>query len=425
MRTAAVDSYYTATANRLEEHPRLEGSHSCDVCVVGSGYTGLSSALHLAQRGFDVIILEAARIGWGASGRNGGQLGSGQRQDQIELEALLGQNHAHALWSLAEESKTLVKSLVEKHAIHCDLKPGILHAAHKPALAEWCYRYAEKLSTEYQYPHIRPVSPEEMRDMLGTGTYCGGYLDTDSGHLHPLNYALGLGRAASDAGVRIFENTRADSYDGQDSITVRTAAGEIRAAYVVLACNGYLGTLEPRIASRIMPLNNYILATEPLSEPQAQSLIRDDVAVADTKFVINYFRLSADRRLLFGGGETYRPRFPRDIKAFVRKHMLRVYPQLVDTRVDYAWGGTLAVTMGRMPDFGRLGPQVYFAQGYSGHGVGMATLAGKLLAEAISGTAERFDLMASIPTKHFPGGRYLRWPAQVLAMLYYTLRDKF
>ncbi len=424
MRPAHADSYYAATANDGTAYPRLEGPQTCDVCVIGAGYTGLSSALHLAERGHDVIVLEAERVGWGASGRNGGQLGSGQRQDQIELEATLGRTHARALWKLAEESKALAKALIERHAIDCDLKPGILHAGHSPALAQWNQEYAAKLRDEYDYPHARPVSAEEMGAMLGTKAYQGGYLDTDSGHLHPLNYALGLARAASGAGARIFEQTQAETYRDAASITVRTGRGELRASHLILACNGYLGALEPRIAGKIMPLNNYILATEPLSETEARSLIRDDVAVADSKFVINYFRLSADRRLLFGGGETYRRQFPRKLKAFVRRHMLRVYPQLEDVGIDYAWGGTLAITLGRMPHFGRLGKRVCFAHGYSGHGVGMATLAGKLLAEAVSGSAERFDVMAGVPARTFPGGRYLRWPAQVAGMLYYALRDR-
>jgi len=419
-----VQSYYAATANRQSDYPPLTEGFSCDVCVIGGGYSGLSSALHLAERGYDVVLLEANRIGWGASGRNGGQVGSGQRLEQDRLEEMLGREEAHRLWDLAEESKAVVKSRIAGHAIDCDLKPGLLHAAFKPADAAHCAPIADKLNRDYNYPHIRAVPKEEIGQMLGTGIYHGGTLDSDSAHLHPLNYALGLARAAEEAGARLFEGSRVTGYKDGAVCRIDCNGSQVMARHVVLACNGYLDRLEPRMAGRIMPINNFILATEPLGEDLAKALIRDDVAVADTKFVIDYYRLSADRRLLFGGGENYRRGFPGDIAGFVRKYMLRVYPQLAQTRIDYAWGGTLAITMNRMPDFGRLSANVYYAQGFSGHGVAMATLAGKLIAEAVAGTAENFDVFARIPSRRFPGGTLLRWPGVVLGMLYYALRDR-
>lgn len=419
-----VNSYYAATANFLPEYPSAEDTVSCDVCVVGGGFTGLSCALHLAELGYDVVLLEAERVGWGASGRNGGQVGSGQRKSQGELEAMLGTRHARCLWELAEESKKTVQELIEKHCIQCDLKPGVLHPMHKSSFVKHAHAYVEKLQQEYGYDSVRAVSDEEMRDMLGTKIYFGGWLDSGAGHLHPLNYVLGLARAATEAGVKILENSRVNRYSTTNKVVVETAKAEISTGCLVLACNAYLEKLEPRIVGKIMPINNFILATEPLALSDAQDLIRDDVAVADSKFVINYFRLSADKRLLFGGGENYTRSFPKDIKSFVRKYMLKVYPQLEDTRIDYAWGGTLAVTMNRMPHFGRLGGNVFFAQGYSGHGVAMASLAGKLLAQAIAGNTEKFDVFEQVPTKAFPGGHYLRWPGLVLGMLYHSLRDK-
>jgi gamma-glutamylputrescine oxidase len=325
---------------------------------------------------------------------------------------------------LAEGAKALVKSRIARHQIDCDLKPGILAAAYKPADAGDFHAYAEMLQRDYGYRDIRSVSRAEMAEMLGTAIYHGGCLDSGAGHLHPLNYALGLAKAAEEAGARLFEDSRVTGLGQGRKPEVRTARGTVRARHVVLACNGYLEGLEPRIAGRIMPINNYVLATEPLGEAGAKSLIRDDVAVADSKFVIDYYRLSADKRLLFGGGETYRRSFPRDMKGFVRKYMLRVYPQLAETRIDYAWGGTLAVTLNRMPDFGRLAGDIYYAQGFSGHGVALTSLAGQVMAEAIAGTAERFDLFARIPTPTFPGGTLLRWPGLVVGMLYYSLRDK-
>jgi gamma-glutamylputrescine oxidase len=422
-RTEHPESYYTATAVGLTDHPRLEGEQSCDVCVVGGGYTGLSAALHLAERGYDVALLEAERIGWGASGRNGGQLNTGQRNSQGDLEHRLGKAAARQLWDLAEEAKAIVRERIERHAIACDYRPGGLNAAYKPGDVGHLVESAEHLERDYGYRHLRSVSRAEMAEMLGTTIYHGGTLDGGAGHLHPLNYALGLARAAVEAGARLFEDSRVTGTGGGPAV-VTTAHGRVKARYLVLACNGYLGGLEPRIAGKIMPINNFVLATAPLGEDRARALIRDDVAVSDTKFVVDYYRLSADRRLLFGGGETYSSRFPRDLKGFVRKYMLRVYPQLAETAIDYAWGGTLAITLSRLPCFGRLAPDTFYAQGYSGQGVALTSLAGKLIAEAVAGTAERFDVFARIPKPSFPGGTLLRWPGLVAGMLYYSLRDK-
>ncbi len=419
-----VDSYYAATAIDVPQHPALAGDISCDVCVIGGGYTGLSSAYHLAERGYDVVLLEANKVGWGASGRNGGQLGSGQRKDQDDLEEMLGHDIAHVMWDLAEEAKSVAKGLIEQHNIPCDYKPGILYAAYKPSHAEWEQRYVEKLNRDYGYNERAFLTRQDVGELLGTDIYHGGTLETCSGHLHPLNYALGLGRAADAIGARIFENSRVISYDRRAPAIVRTENGSVTARFVVLACNGYLERLESRVAGKIMPINNFMLVTEPLDEERKNSIVRDDISVADTKFVVDYFRFAADRRFLFGGGETYSRRFPSDIKSFARKYMLRVFPQLEDLRIDYAWGGTLAITLNRVPHFGRLHPNVFFAQGYSGHGIALATFAGKLIAEAISGTAERFDVMANLHVPAFPGGTLLRWPGLVAGMLYYSLRDR-
>jgi gamma-glutamylputrescine oxidase len=422
--TGHADSYYAATANPHPEYPALEGNARCDVAVIGAGYTGLSAALNLAERGYDVIVLEANRVGWGASGRNGGLLGSGQRKDVRDLERRFGRDTARRLWQLAEEAKRIVKSRIARHRIACDLKPGQLAVAAKSAHAADLEASVEHLARHYDYAHVRYVPRAELREMLGTAIYHGGALDADAAHLHPLNYALGLAAAAAAAGVRIFTNTRVLRFSDGPPARIVTAAGAVEADFVVLACNGYLDALEPRIAAWMMPINNFVLATAPLGEARARSLIRDDVGVHDTLFVINYFRLSADRRLLFGGGETYTRRFPPDLKRFLRRYMLRVFPQLEDVGIDYAWGGRVAITMTRVPHFGRLGPNVFFAHGYSGHGIPIASLAGALIAEAMAGTAERFDVFAHLELPSFPGGTWLRWPALVLGMLYYSLRDK-
>ena len=417
-------SYYAATAIGLKEHRALADPVSCDVCVVGGGFTGLSAALHLAERGYDVILLEAEKLGWGASGRNGGQLNTGQRKDQDYLERSLGKDHARALWDLALEARNEVKARIARHEISCDLKAGGLTAAYKAGDVADLEAGAAHLAAAYDYPHLRLVSRAETAEMLGTEIYHGALLDSDAAHIHPLNYALGLAGAARAAGARLFESSRVTGLTPGQPNVLRSAGGEVRAKAVVLACNGYLERLEPRISGFIMPINNYVLATEPLGEAGARALIRDDVSVADTKFVVDYYRLSADKRLLFGGGETYSRRFPADIKSFVRKYMLRVYPQLAETKIDYAWGGTLAITMNRLPAFGRLKHDIYYAQGYSGQGVALTTVAGKVIAEALAGSAERFDVFARVPIPQFPGGTLLRWPGLVAGMLYYSLRDR-
>lgn len=417
-------SYYAATAKGAPQLSALDRDEDCDVCVIGAGYTGLSTAYHLAERGYRVIVVEAGPVGFGASGRNGGQLYRTQRTEQSTLETMLGHEWARRLWELGLESADLVKGLITRHEIDCDLKPGILHGAWKAGDVDHIRREVDHLQSAYGCRELRFVSREEIAQMVGTVRYHGGSLDMGCAHLHPLNFALGLARAAIAEGAQIFEHTRALSIDYGDRIKIRTTGGTVTANFLAVACNGYLGRLEPRMGATIMPINNFIIATEPLSEDQARTLIRDDVAVADTKFVIDYYRLSADRRLLFGGGENYSSRFPKDIAAFVRKPMLRVFPQLEKTRIDYAWGGTLAITLNRMPGFGRLAPNAYYAQGYSGQGVNIATLGGKLMAEAIAGHAERFDWMADVKTPAFPGGMLLRYPALVAGMLFYAMRDR-
>jgi len=419
------ESYYQATRNRELELTALDGSRRADVCIIGGGYTGLSSALHLAQRGYDVVLLEARKPGWGASGRNGGQLCTGQRKDQTELVEMVGADTAGQFWELAETAKDTVRQLVARHQIECDLKPGIAHPNHKPAYAQETQRYVEFLRREYDYQQIEYLDRPAMAELVGSDSYYGGSLDLGAAHLHPLNYALGLADAALAAGARIYQDTAVNGYQEGKPNRVQTDLGVIEANHVVLACNGYLGKLEQRVSGKIMPINNFVIATEALDQAQLRLINPRDVAIADSRFVVNYYRLSADKRLLFGGGENYRRNFPPDIASFVRKPMLQVYPQLADTRIDYAWGGTLAVTLNRMPHFGRIGDGIYYAQGYSGQGVALASLAGKLIAEALSGEAEKFDLFGKIPTRSFPGGDLLRWPGLVLGMTYYALRDRF
>ena len=427
MKEEAVDypaSWYAATAHARRPFPPLRGEVRADVCVVGGGYTGLSAALHLAERGYEVVLLEAARVGWGASGRNGGQVGSGQRQDVLELEARYGRERARALWDLAEEAKTLLRERVARHRIDCDWKPGNLLAVTKRRYLPELHRETEHLAAHYGYSGLRMLSKDEVREMVASERYCGGQLDAGGAHLHPLNLALGLARAAAAAGARLHEQSRATEIRWSRHPLVRTAGGGVRARYVLLCGNAYLGDLVPGIRSRIMPIANHLLATEPLGAARAAALIPADCCVHASKFVVDYYRLSADHRLLFGGGETYRDRPPRDLRAFVRRYMLEVFPQLSDLRIDYAWSGRLAITRSRLPHFGRIEDRGFFAQGFSGHGVALTQLAGKLLAEAVAGTAERFDVFAGLPHRRFPGGPWARRPLLAAGMLYYALKDR-
>lgn len=411
-------SWYAATAVPHIRRPALAGDHRADVCIVGAGYTGLSAALHLARAGMRVVVLEAHRAGWGASGRNGGQVGSGQRLDQDWIEARLPAD-ARALWEIAEAAKALVRDLGAAMP-GVDWRPGIAHALRKPAEVAAARAYADRLARDYGYDRIEPLDREALADILGTGVYAGGELDHGAGHIHPLNFALGLAAAAEEAGAVIFESSAVQSISDASPARVRTLAGAVVADHVILACNGYLGGLEPAVAARVMPINNFIVATEPLGDRAPMSR---PVGVADSRFVVNYWRQTPDGRLLFGGGESYGYRFP-DIVATVRKPMRQIYPHLADARIDHAWGGTLAITVTRAPCFLRVRPHVLSASGYSGHGVALATMAGQILAQAVQGQAGRFDVMARLPTPRFPGGAALRHPVLVLAMTWFALRDR-
>lgn len=414
-------SYWASVATPLAPFPPLKGEVQADICVVGAGFTGLSSALHLAEAGYKVVVLEAQRVGFGASGRNGGQVGSGQRLEQDELEKMVGEDKARALWELGEASKACVRGLIAKHGIECDWRDGIIHAELKPRHLHHSFEYAEMLQTRYNYDAISALDGNAIRQHIGTGAYCGGTLDWGAGHLNPQKYVFGLARAAQKAGVMIYEGAKALRYTGPN---VSTAIGHVAAKFLILAGNGYMGGLSRKVARRVMPINNFIIATEPLGEATAQSLIAQDVAVADSKFVVNYFKRSADHRMVFGGGESYGYKFPANIAAKAQNPMLEIFPQLAGAKIDYAWGGTLGITMNRMPNFQRLAPNILSASGYSGHGVAMASLAGEILAETVQGTAERFDLFGTTKPPRFPGGPAFKTPLLALAMRYYALKDR-
>lgn len=422
-RGAYPNSWYAATAKALPPFPALREPITADVCVIGAGYTGLSAALHLAEAGMRVVLLDAQRVGFGASGRNGGQLASGQRQDQWELEALVGQDHARALWMLGLEANALVRTLVARHGIDCHLRDGLVWTARRQRSVDDLHRYAAHMARVYDHEMV-PLDRASLADYCPSPDYAGGVLDRVAGHVHPLALAFGLAHAAQAAGAQIFEQTEVTGYtEGPRGVEVATSAGSVAADQVILACNGYLGGLSQSVARRVMPINNYIVATEPLGA-RLETILPQDVAVADDRFVINYFRRSHDGRLLFGGTESYGYRFPADIAGAVRKPMTKVFPTLKGVGIDYAWGGTLAITMHRTPYLARLSPRVLNASGYSGQGVGTAIQAGKLMADAVRGAAEGFDTYAAIPSTPFPGGPRMRSPLLVLAMTWYALRDR-
>ena len=413
--------YYAASAGAVPSLPRLSGDVTTDVCVVGGGYTGLSAALHAARAGAKVVLVEAQTIGFAASGRNGGQIHPGHRKDQLELERWLGRSHASDLWRLSEEARGLVFQLADDG---CELKRGLVIAAHNETSARDLAADAEYLAANYAYPHLRMLDRAQTQAALGTSAYAAARLDVGGGHLHPLKFARRLAQDAARAGAVLYEHSPALAIEDGSPITICCAGGTIRADHAVLACDAFSAALAPQLAPYIAHVESFIVATAPLGDALNRQIIPSDAAVADTRHVLDYYRKSVDGRLLFAGRESYwNP--PADIAALVRPRLAKVFPNLAGIDIDYAWRGTVGITRTRMPHFGKLSPRVLFGHGYSGHGVALAVLGGRALAEAALGHPERFDILARVPARKFPGGALLRKPMVTAALVALKLRDAF
>ncbi|MDR6536553.1 FAD-binding oxidoreductase [Variovorax soli] len=421
------NSYYEASTTRPPVTRPLDETVQADVCVVGGGYAGLSAALELAMRGYAVVLLEAQRIGWGASGRNGGQAIVGFGSDgELAIQKQLPREDAKKAWAISEEGLELMRQRIETHAIACEWRAGYLSLAVKPSRTKTLRQWMDHASELHDYP-LEWIPPSDIGEWVSSTRFHSGVFDARSGHLHPLKYCLGLATAAQAAGVRIHENSVAYLIEQGDRPLVKTSQGMVHCSFVILAGNVYLAeygdTLAPSISTRIMPVGTYMIATEPMGKERADALLRDRPAASDTNFVLDYFRVSEDHRLLFGTGDSYSASTPRNLVGKIRGSMLKVFPQLSDLDVPFAWGGFADITMNRSPDFGRMTANIYYLQGFSGHGLVMSGMAGKLAAEAVAGQAERFDLFSQLSHRRFPGGASFRTPALVLGMLYFRLRD--
>ena len=426
MRTAPhrlehVDSYYAATGLPQPPRPVLQGRHEADVCIIGAGYTGLNAGLYLAQRGYKVVILEAARVGWGASGRNGGQIVHSYSRDIDVVQARYGDDVARPLAAMAFEGARVLRENVAQHGIDCQLKDGGVFAAITARQAAQL-RHHQALWQAHGHPGLEIVEGEAMRNIVATDRYRARLVDPTGGHFHPLRLAQGEAMAFEALGGRIFEHSAVTRIERGDPAFVHTTEGQVRARFAIVACNAYIGELEPALLGRSMPCGTQVVATEPLGA-LARELLPHDHCVEDCNFMLDYFRLSAEGRLLYGGGVIYGARDPAHIESIIRPKMLKTFPQLKHVRIDHAWTGNFQLTLSRLPDVGRLAPNVYYSHGCSGHGVTFTHLIGRVLGQAIQGQTERFDAFARLPHLPFPGGRALRVPFTALGAWYYGLRD--
>lgn len=421
--TLYPQSYYAASANPVPLRPPLQGEAETDICIIGAGYTGLSTALFLLENGFKVSIVEAAKVGFGASGRNGGQIVNSYSRDIDVIERTAGPRQAQLMGQMAFEGGRIIRERIAKYDIKCDLKDGGVFAAFTPKQMKHL-EAQKKLWERFGHTQLEIMDAKRIREVVKTENYIGGMLDMSGGHIHPLNLALGEAAAVESLGGIIYEQSPAVRIDRGANPVVHTPQGRIKARFIVVAGNAYLGNLVPELAAKTMPCGSQVIATEPLSEEVARSLLPQDYCVEDCNYLLDYFRLTGDRRLIYGGGVVYGAKDPANIEAMIRPMMLKTFPQLKNVKIDFAWTGNFLLTLSRLPQVGRIGDNIYYSQGCSGHGVTYTHLAGKILAEALRGQAERFDAFGSLPHYPFPGGRLFRVPFTAMGAWYYSLRDK-
>lgn len=421
--TSYPQSYYAASANPVPQRPALQGETETDVCIIGAGYTGLSTALFLLENGFKVSIVEAAKVGFGASGRNGGQIVNSYSRDIDVIERTVGPKQAQLMGQMAFEGGRIIRERIAKYDIKCDLKDGGVFAAFTPKQMKHL-EAQKKLWERFGHTQLEIMDAQRIREVVKTENYIGGMLDMSGGHIHPLNLALGEAAAVESLGGVIYEQSPAVRIERGANPVVHTPEGRVKAKFIVVAGNAYLGNLVPELAAKTMPCGSQVIATEPLSEDVAKSLLPQDYCVEDCNYLLDYFRLTGDRRLIYGGGVVYGAKDPANIEAMIRPMMLKTFPQLKGVKIDYAWTGNFLLTLSRLPQVGRIGDNIYYSQGCSGHGVTYTHLAGKILAEALRGQAERFDAFGSLPHYPFPGGRLFRVPFTAMGAWYYSLRDK-
>lgn len=421
MTSQHVASFYAASANPQPQRPVLQGRVDVDVCIVGAGYTGLSSALHLAEAGYKVAVLEAAKVGWGASGRNGGQIVHSYSRDIDVIENKYGKTVANAMGKMAFEGARIIRERVAKYNIDCDLKNGGVYAAKTRKKIEGL-REHKALWEKHDKLEMQFVEGSDIRNYVRTDQYQAILIDPSGGHIHPLNLALGEATALESLGGVIYEQSPVTRIERGETAVVRSAEGEVHAKFVIVACNAYIGELEPKLSAKAMPCGTQVVATAPLTD--WQGVLPSDYCVEDTNDLLDYYRLSADKRLIFGGGVVYGAKDPQDIESYIRPNLERTFPQLAGVKIDYAWTGNFLLTLSRLPQVGRLENNIYYAQGCSGHGVTYTHLIGRVLSEAIHGQNGRFDVFAGLPHFPFPGGRMLRVPFTALGALWYDIRDR-
>lgn len=421
--TPHAPSYYAGSANPSPARPALQGEIETDICVIGAGYTGLSTALHLAENGFKVAILEAAKVGWGASGRNGGQIVNSYSRDIDAIEKQTNKRNAELMAHMAFEGGRIIRERIAKYDIQCDLKVGGVFAAFNEK--QMGHLRAQKaLWEKHGHTQLEMLDHAGIRKVVKTERYVGGMLDMSGGHIHPLNLALGEAAAFESLGGLIYEQSPATRIERGANPVVHTEQGRVRCKFIVVAGNAYLGNLLPELAAKAMPCGTQVLTTEPLDPELAAELLPQDYCVEDCNYLLDHYRLTSDKRMIYGGGVVYGARDPEDIERIIRPKMLKTFPMLKDVKVDYTWTGNFLLTLSRLPQVGRIGDNIYYSQGCSGHGVTYTHVAGRVLAEALRGQAERFDAFASLPHFPFPGGRLFRVPFTALGAFYYDLRDK-